>query len=218
MADSKSSSPALTGVRIDDSGGLSRGDLILKGALVAGALYGVGAIGPYVARALAARSDVDILNFLLLFEYLQETIYNRGNSEVNRKGEKMPLKGKEKELLETLSTEEDEHVAAVKEMIEKLDGKPDEKGDYAFSYLDFATVLRLAEVVERAAIGAYNGAIPLLESAEARELTFSIVQVEGRHAATLLIGMQEDPAPEAFDLGQSEQTSRNSVVQFTGTF
>jgi rubrerythrin len=207
-------------VGIEGDEALSRGCLILRGAIAVGALYGFGAVTPYARRALAAEGgdDVHTLNYLLLFEHLLASIYNRGKSEINDKGEKMPLKSKEKELIDLLLTHEGEHVAAVKAMVEKLGGEPAKKGNYAFAFLDYATLLGLANVIERVTIGAYNGAIPLLKSAEARELAFSIVQVEGRHAAAVLIGDKEEPAPEAFDEGALENTALVHIEQFTGTF
>ncbi len=197
---------------------LSRGELLLRGALATGALYGLGAVSPYVRGALAAdeASDVDTLNFLLLFEYLQVSIYNRAKSEVNDKGEKMSLKTKEKELVDLLFTQEGEHVAAVKKMIEKAGGKPMEKGEYAFAFREYKTFLFIAAEIETTTIGAYNGAIPRLESEEARQLANSIVQVEGRHAAMTRIPIKEEPAPEAFDEGLVENTAAIQVERFTG--
>jgi rubrerythrin len=219
MIDNEIPSPEFVGPpRTEEE--LSRGDVFLKAAIAAFGLYGIGAVGPYVRRALAADGggDVHILNFLLPFEYLQASLYNRGNSETNTRGGKMRLKAKEKELTETFLAEEGEHVNALKEMIERLGGKPVAKGNYAFAYRVFSQFLELAGVLEKAAIGAYNGAIPAIESQEARKLAYSIVQVEARHAATVRIGIKEDPAPEPFDPGESEQNSINAVLPFTGVF
>jgi rubrerythrin len=218
MGYSKASQPAVADIQVEDGEEFSRADVILKGALAACALYGLGAVSPYVRGALAAdgAKDVDVLNFLLPFEYLLVSIYNRGLSEINDHGEKLPLKKPEKGLLETLRQEEGEHVSALKEMIEDLGGKPVKKGNYAFAFREYDTLLELSSRIETTTIGAYNGAIPTLESDEARTLAFSIVQVEGRHVAKLLVLRKEDPAPEAFDAGESEINSINGVLPFTG--
>ena len=202
-------------------GELSRSDLLVKAAGAAGALYGLGALGPHVRAAMAASDrDVGLLNFMLWFEYMQATLYGRGLSELNVKGEKMPLKSEEKDLFEMLLAQERQHIAAVRETIEKLGGKPkrEDQSEFAFSFRVFETLLQLAGVVESAAVGAYNGAIPLLKSEEARELAFSIVQVEGRHAALVSIRNGEEPALEAFDLGLNKESAIAVTEQFTGAF
>lgn len=211
---------AFDGVSIEEGTELSRGDVILRGALAAGALYGLGAITPYVRNAVAATkgSDIDILNYLLPFEYLQVAIYNRGKSEIDVRGDKLPLNGERKKLMATLLDEEGKHVAALRKMIEERGGTPAKKGNYTLSFRDFYSLLARSVTLERVAIGAYNGAIPSLESAEVRELAFSIVQVEGRHVAQALFLEREDPVPEPFDGGESEVNSINSVIQFTGIY
>jgi rubrerythrin len=166
--------------------------------------------------AANAKGDVDVLNFLLPFEYVQVELYNRANSGVNYLGEELNLKGQDKELAELLATQENEHLAALKEMIEELGGKPVDKGKYAFAYRNYRTFLDLSTTLEAAAIGAYNGAIPSLESEEARELACSIVQVEGRHAAAVRIANKEEPAPEAFDIGPDRNSAFNALLPFTG--
>lgn len=220
MRDHEPPGSAPAGARLEDGEELSRGEVLLKGALAAGALYGLSAVTPYVRGALAASggSDVDILNFLLPFEYLQETLYTRGHTETNDQGEKMKLKGKEKELVELLFTQEGQHVAAVKKMIESLGGKPVAKGEYAFAFREFEEFLARAGELEAIAIAAYNGVIPSIEADQARELASSIVQVEGRHAAAVEIKLKEEPAPEAFDKGRTEEDSILHVEQFTGVF
>jgi rubrerythrin len=220
MTDNEIANPEPAASPLGAEEDLSRGEVFLKAAIAAFGIYGLGAVGPYVRAALAADAggDVHILNFLLPFEYLQVSLYNRGNSETNTTGGKMALKPREKELTETFLAEEGEHVKALRDMIVHLGGKPVKKGNYAFAYRVFTQFLELAGKLETAAIGAYNGAIPSLKSKEARELAFSIVQVEARHAATARIGIREDPAPEPFDKGESEQNSINAVLPFTGVF
>ncbi|MET0557991.1 MAG: ferritin-like domain-containing protein [Solirubrobacterales bacterium] len=200
--------------------GLSRSDLLLKGALAVGVLYGLSAVAPYVSRALAAEDadDVEVLNFLLSFEYLQVSLYNRASTETNDKGEALPLKGKERELVTLLLAQEAQHVKALQEVIEDMGGKPAKKGNYAFAFRIFEQFLTIANTIESVSVGAYNGAITRIESDKARNLTYSIVQVDARHAATVSIGVRENPAPEPFDLGLLEETAINHVVQFTGVY
>jgi hypothetical protein len=217
MSENALPEPAIAGV--SDDARLSRGDVLLKGALVVAAAYGVNAVGPYVSNALAeVKGDVNVLNYLMPFEYLQVSLYNRVNSEINDKGEKLALKKKEKDFVELLLEEEGQHVGAMKELIERLGGKPVEKGGYAFAFRDFFSFLILAGSIETTAVGALNGAIQKLKSPEARELAYSIVQVEARQAATLRIGVGEEPTFYTFDHLVPEKDSILHVVQFTGVY
>jgi len=193
--------------------GLSRG-AVLKGALAASAVAGLGVAGPLVRGSLAAggASEIDTLNFLLKFEYLEFELYDGAMSRLKAGDETM-------RLVETIAAQERQHVEALVEHIGKLHGEPIPRPGYAsFSYRPNSvdTFLLIARELETAVIGAYNGAIPSLISKEALRLATSIVQVEGRHAAAVALQRGEPPAPRAFDQGQTEYQSLNSVVKYTG--
>src|SRR5271168_1399493 len=67
----------------------TRSSFILRGALAAGAVYGVSAVAPFVSQALAATDggDVEILNFALTLEYLESDFYNVKGKQVGLSGE-----------------------------------------------------------------------------------------------------------------------------------
>jgi hypothetical protein len=147
---------------IEDSGGdMSRSEVILKGALVAGAAYGTLMVGPYVRSAFAAAgtSDVDILNFALTLEYLESTFYEEAKKRVKASGEL-------KKLLPLLASDEKQHVEALAGTIKKLGGKPVSEPKFNFEYNDTAEFLALAEVFENTGVSAYNGAAPAIKSKE----------------------------------------------------
>jgi rubrerythrin len=200
---------------------ISRSEALLKGALAVGTIYGLGSIGPYVRRALGAAGgrDVEVLNFFLPFEYLQAKIYKRALEGINDKGQHFKMSPDRRKLVATLLEEERRHIQALSKTIEKLGGKPvPEAKSYAFAYRGASVFLGISEELEVAAISAYNGAIPSLESKEAQELAASIAQVEGRHVAALLIQRHEKPAPGAFDTGLTEYKATLSVEKFTGVY
>lgn len=187
--------PELAAVHIeDDSGDLSRSEVILKGALAAGAIYGATMVGPFVGRALATSGggDVGILNFALTLEYLESTFYAEAKKRVGASGDL-------KSLIDLIARDEDEHVGALTETIKKLGGKPVAEPKFDFPYKNTKEFLELAQTFEDTGVSAYNGAAPEIKSKEVLAAAGSIVQVEGRHAAAIRLQNGAEPAPEAFD-------------------
>src|SRR6185437_15184380 len=133
--------------------GISRASFFLRGALGVGAVYGAGAVAPFVSDALAATSDVDILNFALTLEYLETDFYMS-------KGRSVGLSGEARTLSTSFGEEEAEHMAALAKAIKGLGGKPVKKPAFSFPVSDQAGFLKLAYVLENTGVGAYNGAAP----------------------------------------------------------
>ena len=210
MSDQILAQPELAGVRIDeDSDDLSRSEVILKGALAAGAVYGAVMVGPFVGKALAMSggSDVDILNFALTLEYLESSFYKGAKSRAKASGELMSL-------IELIGRDEDEHVGALTETIKKLGGKPVAEPKFDFPYSGTAGFLKLAQTFEDTGVSAYNGAAPQIKSKEVLEAAGSIVQVEARHAAAIRLQNGDEPAPVAFDPALSEAKVLKAVEPF----
>jgi hypothetical protein len=202
--------PELVGVEvIEDSGDLSRSDVILKGALAAGAVYGTFMVGPYVRKALAMSggSDVDILNFALTLEYLESTFYDEAKTRAKASGEL-------KSLIGLLADDEKQHVEALTATIKKLGGKPVAEPKFDFPYSNTAGFLKLAQTFEDTGVSAYNGAGPMIKSKEVFGAAGSIVQVEARHAAAIRLQNKEEPAPEAFDPSLDEAQVLKAVEPF----
>ena len=187
--------PELAGIQVDeDSGDISRSEVILKGALAAGAVYGTFMVGPFVRKALAMSDggDVGILNFALTLEYLETKFYEEAKSRAGAKGEL-------KSLVDLIAKDEKQHVEALTATIKQLGGKPVAEPKFDFPYNDTAGFLKLAQTFEDTGVSAYNGAAPGIKSSEVLEAAGSIVQVEARHAAAIRLQNKEEPAPEAFD-------------------
>jgi hypothetical protein len=178
-----------------DIDGMTRSSFLLKGALAAGALYGAGAVTPFVSQAFAASEggDVEILNFALTLEYLEADFYNV-------KGKTVGLKGQAKSYAKMFGEEEADHVNALTATIKQLGGKPVAKPTFVFPATSEKSFLALASVLENAGVGAYNGAAPSLHSKEVLAAAGGIVQIEARHAAAINLLIGQSPTPnQGFD-------------------
>lgn len=211
MSDQNLSQPELAAVHVDvaDSEDLSRSEVILKGALAAGAIYGAAMVGPFVGRALgkSGGGDVEILNFALTLEYLESAFYKEAKSRVKPSGDL-------KKLVDLIGRDEDEHVGALTETIKKLGGRPVAEPKFEFPYSGKSGFLKLAQTFEDTGVSAYNGAAPAIKSKEVLEAAGSIVQVEARHAAAIALQNGAEPSPLAFDPTLSEAEVLKAVEPF----
>jgi Ferritin-like domain len=180
--------------------GMTRSSFILRGALAAGAVYGVSAVTPFVSQALAQAGggDVEILNFALTLEYLESDFYNV-------KGREVRLSGQAKSYATLFGEEEQDHVNALSTVIKQLGGTPVKKPTFAFPAASQSSFLALASVLENTGVGAYNGAGPSLKSKQVLASAGSIVQIEARHAAAIDLLIGKSPTPnEGFDVPLSK--------------
>jgi serine-rich repeat adhesion-like glycoprotein len=210
MTNQEPAQPELAGVYVDeDSDDLSRGEVILKGALAVGALYGAASVAPFVSRALAKSGggDVGILNFALTLEYLESTFYREAKRRAGASGEL-------KSLIDLVARDEDEHVGALTETIKKLGGKPVAEPKFDFPYDSTGEFLQLAQTFEDTGVSAYNGAAPQVKSKEVLSAAGSIVQVEARHAAAIRLQNKQEPSPQAFDPTLDEAQVLKAVEPF----
>jgi Ferritin-like domain len=197
-------SPELGAVEVH---GMNRASFILRGAITAGAVYGVAAVGPYVSNAFAAASsgDVAILNFALTLEYLETDFYKT-------KGKSVGLSGEAKTLASSFGDEEAEHVAALTSAIKAAGGTPVKKPTFSFPVTNQASFLKLAYVLENTGVGAYNGAGPAISDKKYLAAAGSIVQVEARHAAAIGLLTNQSVTPSgAFDKPLSTATVLKAV-------
>ncbi len=186
--------PELAAIEIH---GMTRSAFLVRGALAAGAVYGVGAVSPYVAGSLAqdGGGDVEILNFALTLEYLEAAFYAQALKDTPG------LSGDIKKLATEIRDNEDEHVDALKAAIEGAGGKPVKAPgvDFGNAFASEKSFLKLAQTFEDTGVSAYNGAGPSIESGEVLGAAGSIVQVEARHAGLIRLARGATPAPDAFD-------------------
>jgi Ferritin-like domain len=183
-------SPELGAVEVH---GMSRSSFILRGALTAGAVYGAGAVAPFVSSAFAATGDIDILNFALTLEYLETDFYKV-------KAKSVGLSGPAKKYAALFAEEENAHVQALTKAISAGGGTPAKKPTFVFPATNQSSFLKLAYVLENTGVGAYNGAGPSLKNPAYLAAAGSIVQIEARHAATIALITGQKITPDgAFD-------------------
>jgi hypothetical protein len=187
----------------------TRSEVLAKGALAVGSIYGATMVGPYVRRALAASgsSDIDILNFALTLEYLEAKFYEEAKTRAKPSGEL-------KKLVDLIASDEQQHVEALAATVKKLGGKPVMSPKFKFDYSGTSGFLKLAQTFEDTGVSAYNGAGPMIKSKEVLAAAGGIVQVEARHAAAIRLQNKEEPAPAAFDTPLSEKQVLKAVEPF----
>jgi hypothetical protein len=180
MSQQSLAAPELAAIEVH---GMTRQAFVLKGALAAGAVYGLGAVGPYVGEALAQGNsgDVEILNFALTLEYLESTFYKEALTKVGS------LSGQAKSIAMTIADDEVQHVDALTKAVKSLGGKPAAvpKVDFGNAFASQKSFLKLAQTFEDTGVSAYNGAAPQIQSKDVLASAGSIVQVEARHAAAI---------------------------------
>ncbi len=191
--------------------GTTRQAFLVRGAVTAGAVYGLSAVGPFVNQAMAQDDggDVDILNFALTLEYLEAAYYNQALKQVR-------LSGDVKSLAKTISRDENEHVAALMGTIKDLGGTPVKAPgvDFGNAFKNQKSFLKLAQTLEDTGVSAYNGAAPAIQSKEVLGAAGSIVQVEARHAAAIRLLNGEQPAAGAFDKALDQMQVLAAVKPF----
>ena len=209
MSNSKLAVPQLAAVKID---GMTRSSFILRSTLAAGAVYGGAAVGPFVKQAMSQENmgDIEILNFALTLEVLENTFYEDALQEVSG------LSSDVQTLAEEIQSNEAEHVDTLTATIEDLGGEPVEapKFDFGDAFQDEDAFLELAQTFEDTGVSAYNGAAPMIEASEVLEAAGSIVQIEARHAALVRLLRGESPAPTAFDESLEQQEVLDAVMPF----
>lgn len=144
------------------------------------------------------KSNVDVLNYALTLEHLEDTFYKQ----VNGSGK---LTGKAASYLKTIGAHETAHVVTLTQVIQKLGGTPVSAATYDFSPLgDLSTeagILKASETLEDTGVKAYNGAAyALMANDELLAAAGSIVAVEARHVAIVRVlrNPDADPVPNAF--------------------
>jgi hypothetical protein len=166
----------------------------LSGAAVA-LLAGRDALAAASQKDASPANDVGILNTALAAELEAIAAYGVGA------GSGL-LKGPVLALATTFQGHHKQHADVLAATVEKLGGKAvSAKAQYTFPVATLKTqadVLRFAAGLEKGAVSAYLGAVPLFMDRELAKAAASILGDEAMHWAVLRQALGEEPVPAAF--------------------
>ena len=171
---------------------LGRSGLLLSGAAVA-LLAGRDALAADSGKS--AESDIRVLNTALGAEFEAIAAYQVG-------AESGLLQKPVLDLAVTFQGHHKEHADVLAKTIAKLGGKAvAAKDKYAFPTDKLKTqadVLRFAATLEKGAVSAYLGAVPVFGNRDLAKAAASILGDEAMHWAILRNALGETPVPSAF--------------------
>jgi rubrerythrin len=173
---------------------LGQSGLLLSGAAVA-LLAGRDALAANTKGDAGGAADVRILNTALGAELEAIAAYQLG-------AESGLLQKPVLDLAVTFQGHHKEHADVLSKTIVKLGGQPvAAKAKYVFPTDKLKTqadVLRFAVTLEKGAVSAYLGAVPLFGNPDLAKAAASILGDEAMHWAVLRNALGEAPVPSAF--------------------
>src|SRR5690554_4132057 len=167
-----------------------------SGLLLSGAAVALMAGRDALAKGQdAGASDVRILNTALAAELEAIAAYQLG-------AESGLLEKSVLDLAVVFQGHHKEHADLLAKTVQTLGGKPvDAKKQYAFpveTLKSQADVLRFAAMLEKGAVSAYLGAVPVFDNRDLSKAAASILGDEAMHWAVLRYAVGEPPVPSAF--------------------
>lgn len=172
------------------------GQAVLSGAAIA-LLAGNEALAAGQKKSDATTSDANILNTALGAELEAIAAYQVG-------AESGLLQKPVLDLAVQFQGHHKAHADLLAQTVKKLGGKPAEAkkaAEYKFPVEKLKTqadVLRFAAGLEKGAVSAYLGAVPLFANRDLSKAAASILGDEAMHWAILRQALGENPVPEAF--------------------
>ncbi|MEO6984743.1 MAG: ferritin-like domain-containing protein [Paralcaligenes sp.] len=172
---------------------LGRSGLVLSGTAIA-MLAGREALAKGKSKDVGS-SDVRILNAALGAEYEAIAAYQLG-------ADSGLLQKPTRDLALTFQGQHKEHADLLSKTVVTLGGKPViAKAKYTFPTDKLKSqndVLRFAAMLEKGAVSAYLGAVPILDNRDLAKAAASILGDEAMHWAILRNALGEPPVPSAF--------------------
>ncbi|MFC6787609.1 ferritin-like domain-containing protein [Halobaculum halobium] len=171
----------------------------------------------------APNPDVDVLNYALTLEHLENAFYREGFDEFSN--DEIMMADSLSEFSETLRMQVPEylalageheaaHVDAIAATIEDLGGTPVEEAEYDFGYSTPSEFLATAGALENTGVAAYTGAAAAIKQNAVLGAAAGIQSVEARHASFLNLINGEMPYPNAVE----EAASVDEIFEIAGQF
>ena len=165
-------------------------------------------------------TDVDVLNYALSLEQLEDAFYQDAldRFEVADFVEAEPLADFDEsfrramfDYVGVVAEHESTHVDVLTQAVELLGGDPPAAGTYDFGVETVADFLDLGQTLENTGVAAYAGAAPFVESPDLLGTALSIHSVEARHAAVLNLANGASPFPDAFDSAATQEAVLEAI-------
>jgi rubrerythrin len=172
---------------------------------------------PVTARlAPFFTSDLEVVNYALTLEHLENHFYKMVNSSGL-------LQDDAASYFMVIGAHEQAHVDALTAVVRHLGGTPaEEQSSYNFATLGDTTtpegILAIAEMLEHTGVMAYNGAGPEIMDKSLLANAGAIVNVEARHLAIIrvLIDPNANPVPQAFEEAATPQEILDLIQPILG--
>jgi putative transposon-encoded protein len=177
----------------------------------------------YEREAENGVGDVDVLNYALTLEHLENAFYRDGLAAfgedelmeadvLSEFGESVRMDVPK--YLERAGEHEAAHVEALTATVEDLGGTPVEEGEYDFGYETPSEFLGVGKALENTGVAAYAGAAATVANDDVFSAAIGIHSVEARHASFLNELNVTAPFPKAVD----QPKTMAEVEEIAGSF
>jgi len=149
-----------------------------------------------------ALTDLDILQFALTLEHLEDTFYKEGFAKFPPEAfARLGVTPEQLADLVSIGETEAIHVSVLSDTITKAGGTPVQPCTYDFGFTDDpAGMVGTAKILEAVGVAAYLGAAPLVKDPAILAAAGSIVTTEARHQTLVRIVLGDKAVPQAFDV------------------
>jgi rubrerythrin len=168
-------------------------------------------------------SDIDVLNYALTLEHLENAFYRDGLEQFSddelMNADVLADFGDHVRMLvpshlQTVEDHEAAHVSAITDTVEQLGGDPVGEAEYDFGYETPSEFLAVAKALENTGVAAYKGAAPTVSNDDVFAAAIGIHSVEARHASFLNELNGESPFPDGVDQPMSMEEVKEIAGQF----